>query len=363
MVANLFELEKVNMDDILLEAVKKEASDVHLSVGKPPVFRVNGRLSSQGADILTPPQTIRLTEQVMPDKIRRLFEENMEADFSHVIESGERFRANVFTQKGTRSAVFRLIPNKIKTLEELNMPEVLKSFTLLPRGLVLVTGPTGSGKSTTLTSMIDLINTNKDVHIITLEDPIEYVHQSKMSIVNQREIGQDSLTFKRALRSVLREDPDVILLGEMRDLETISTAVTLAETGHLVFATLHTTNAAQTVDRIIDVFPSDQQEQIRFQLSNVLEAIVTQTLLPCLHGGRICATEILIMTSAARSGIRNNKTNTLNDIMQMSAKHGMQTLEQSLYRLYKGGMITADAALSASSKPDILKQMMGNVCF
>jgi twitching motility protein PilT len=264
----------------------------------------------------------------------------------------------VFTQKECVSAVFRYIPSKILSLKELGLPPVLETFTRLPRGLVLVTGSTGSGKSTTLASMIDMINNERDVHIVTIEDPIEFIHHHKKSLINQREIGQDSLSFQRALKSVLREDPDVILLGEMRDLETIATAVTLAETGHLVFATLHTTSASQTVDRIIDVFPPEQQEQIRFQLSNVLEAIVTQTLLPKIGGGRVCACEILVMNSAARASIRNNKSTVLNDIMQMGSKLGMQTLEQSLVKLVTKGLVEKDVALGASSHPDILKQML-----
>lgn len=357
----LYDLDTVTIDQLLSDAVAQEASDIHLVVGKPPVFRVHGRLVSQGTECLNADQTSRLARQTMRPKIEETFDTSLEVDFSYSIGDDLRFRANVFTQKGCTSAVFRYIPTNILSLEQLNMPQILETFTRLPRGLVLVTGPTGSGKSTTLAAMIDLINRERDVHIITIEDPIEFVHQHKRALINQREIGQDSESFKNALRSILREDPDVILLGEMRDLETISTAVTLAETGHLVFATLHTTSAAQTVDRIIDVFPPEQQEQIRFQLSNVLEAIVTQTLLPKISGGRCCAQEILIMTPATRASIRNGKTNSLNDCMQMGAKQGMQTLEQCLVRLVSKGFISREVAISASSHPDILLQMLSKV--
>lgn len=351
-------LDNLTIDQLLKEAVVKKASDIHLVVGKPPIFRIDGRLVPQGKEPLTTEDTKRLAFSTMSERIKDMFDKEFEVDYSYSLGTDYRFRVNVFTQKECVSAVFRYIPSKILSLKELGLPPVLETFTRLPRGLVLVTGSTGSGKSTTLASMIDMINNERDVHIVTIEDPIEFIHHHKKSLINQREIGQDSLSFQRALKSVLREDPDVILLGEMRDLETIATAVTLAETGHLVFATLHTTSASQTVDRIIDVFPPEQQEQIRFQLSNVLEAIVTQTLLPKIGGGRVCACEILVMNSAARASIRNNKSTVLNDIMQMGSKLGMQTLEQSLVKLVTKGLVEKDVALGASSHPDILKQML-----
>lgn len=356
-------LDTEHIDKILLSAIKKKASDVHLAVGKPPVFRVDGKMQSQGAEILEKPHTIRLADETMNEKTRGLYKEELEADYSYSIhnpEDGEdyRFRVNAFTQKGAPSVVMRLIPNKIPTLDSLKLPEVLKKFINLPRGLVLVTGPTGSGKSTTLASIIDGINSTRDTHIITLEDPIEFVHNHKKAVIVQREIGQDSHTFRRALKSALRQDPDVILLGEMRDLETISMAVTLAETGHLVFATLHTTSASQTVDRVIDVFPPAQMEQIRVQLANTLEAIVSQTLLSKKGGGRVAATEILLMNSAARSNVRQGKSNALNDVMQTNAKLGMHTLEQDLIKKIRENQIDVEVAMKATSRPEILEQMM-----
>lgn len=355
-------LSKTSINDILFEAVIKKASDVHLVVGKPPVFRINGSMTSQGTEILTPDDTVRLAYETMNEQVKGKFDEEMEADYSYSIEFDGvtyRFRVNSFTQRGAVSAVFRLIPNKILTVDELKLPEVLHQFIHYPRGLVLFTGPTGSGKSTSLAAIIDGINRQRDVHIVTLEDPIEFLHQHKKAVINQREIGQDSHSFKRALKSILRQDPDVILLGEMRDLETIGMAVTLAETGHLVFATLHTTSASQTIDRIIDVFPPEQQEQIRVQLSNTLEGIVSQTLLPKIDGkGRVCATEILLMTSAARSNVRNGKSNALNDVMQTGASLGMHTLEQDLATKVKQNTISVETAFHATSRPDILKQML-----
>lgn len=361
----LTKLDTVSIDEILLEAVKLEASDVHLAVGKPPVFRLHGAMTNQGNELLRPEHTRRFVYETMNKKVTEKFEEEMEADYSYSVVEGDvsyRFRVNAFTQKGAISVVMRLIPNRILSVEELKLPDTLKRFIHLPRGLVLFTGPTGSGKSTSLAAIIDGINRQRDVHIITLEDPIEFIHEHKKSLIVQREIGQDSHSFRRALKSVLRQDPDVILLGEMRDLETIGMAVTLAETGHLVFATLHTTSAAQTIDRIIDVFPPEQQEQIRVQLSNTLEAIVAQTLLPKAGSkGRACATEILLMTSAARANVRNGKSNALNDVMQMSGSLGMHTLEQDLARKVKENVITVETALHATSRPDILKQMLRRI--
>lgn len=359
-------LNEIEINDILISAIKKSASDVHLAVGKPPVFRIHGQLINQGTETLEPVHARRLAYQTMNDKVKELYNEELEADYSYSLTSEEenvdyRFRVNAFTQKGAPSVVMRLIPNVIPTLDSLNLPEVLKKFINLPRGLVLVTGPTGSGKSTTLASIIDGINRTRDSHIITLEDPIEFVHEHKKGVIVQREIGQDSHSFRRALKSALRQDPDVILLGEMRDLETISMAVTLAETGHLVFATLHTTSASQTVDRVIDVFPPAQMEQIRVQLANTLEAIVSQTLIPQKSGGRVAATEILLMNSAARSNVRQGKSNALNDVMQTNAKLGMHTLEQDLIEKIRKNIITVDVAFKATSRPDILEQMLNRL--
>lgn len=360
-------LDEVEMNELLLLAIEKQASDVHLAVGRPPVFRIHGEMIDQCEEIFLPKHATRLIESTMNDRIKVMYKEDWEVDYSHSLtridpvegEVQHRFRVNAFTQKGAPSCVMRLIPTKIPTLDSLNLPPVLSSFVDLPRGLVLVTGPTGSGKSTTLAAIIDGINRTRKTHIITMEDPIEFVHEHKKSVIVQREIGQDSHTFARALKSALRQDPDVILLGEMRDLETIGMAVTLAETGHLVFATLHTTSASQTVDRIIDVFPAEQQEQIRVQLSNTLEAIVSQTLLKNkLKNGRVAATEILIMNSAARANVRNGKSNALNDVMQTNGKIGMHTLEQDLIKKIRENRIDIETAFKASSRPDILSQML-----
>ena len=360
-------LESIHIDQILKSAIAKDASDVHLAVGKPPVFRIHGKMTEQSRELLTPEHTKRFAYQTMNEKTKVKYDEELEADFSYSIklEDGKsyRFRVNAFTQQGAASVVMRLIPNEILTIDQLKLPEVIRKFIHLPRGLVLVTGPTGSGKSTTLAAIIDGINSSKECHIVTMEDPIEFVHKHKKAVIVQREIGQDSVSFARALKSVLRQDPDVILLGEMRDLETIGMAVTLAETGHLVFGTLHTTSASQTVDRIIDVFPPEQQEQIRVQLANTLEAVVSQTLLPKKTGGRVCATEILLMNSAARANVRNGKSNALNDVMQTNSKVGMHTLEQDLIQKIREDVIDIETAFKATSRPDILEQMLKRLGF
>lgn len=363
----MFDLDTVHIDEILKKAIEMKASDVHLPVGKPPVFRINGRMVDQGNVDMKQEHTDRLMRQTMNKVSEEKFNEDWEVDYSYAITAKidtpdpmeYRFRVNSFIQKGYTSGVMRLIPYKIPTLEQLNMPEALSRLVNLPRGLVLVTGPTGSGKSTTLAAVINKINETRETHIITMEDPIEFVHHHKKSVIVQREIGQDTQSFARALKSALRQDPDIILLGEMRDLETISMAVTLAETGHLVFATLHTTSAAQTIDRIIDVFPPEQQEQIRIQLANNLEAICAQTLLRTPDGkGRVAATEILLKTAAGSANIRNGKSVALNDVMQTNGRMGMHTLEQDLIEKIRQQKITIDTAYEASSHPEVLQQML-----
>lgn len=363
-------LKDTTINDLLELAIDRNASDLHLAVGKAPVLRVHGDIEGQTEELLLPEDTERLIKSTMSKEQADRFENEWEVDYSYSLtrklsndeETYHRFRVNAFTQKGVCSAVFRLIPTEIPTLDSLNLPPVLKTFVNLPRGLVLVTGPTGSGKSTSLAAIIDGINETRSVNIITMEDPVEFVHNHKKAIVVQREIGEDSKSFARALKSALRQDPDVILLGEMRDLETIGMAVTLAETGHLVFATLHTTSASQTIDRIIDVFPPAQQDQIRIQLSNNLEAIVSQTLLKNRNKtGRVAATEILIATSAARANIRNGKSNALNDVMQGNGNIGMHTLEQDLVKKVRENQIDVETALAATSRTDILTQMFTRI--
>lgn len=361
-IVSSFDLnESSEIREVLTTAIRKGASDVHISIGKPLLFRLSGQIIPQSAHMLEEGQIKRLVHGTMNEGVKENYKQHLEVDYSYTISYNDidyRFRINAFTQKSSMAMVIRLIPNKILSLRELDMPVVLERLADLPRGLVLVTGPTGSGKSTTLASIIDLVNRNQRKHILTLEDPIEFIHQGKKAVVNQREIGQDSQSFNRALKSALRQDPDVILLGEMRDLETISMAVTLAETGHLVFATLHTSSAPQTIDRIIDVFPPEQQAQIRVQLANTLEAIVCQTLLPRKNQkGRVCANEILIMDSAARSIVRTGKSTNLSDVMQTNVAKGMHTLEQDLFKKVVSGLIEPRVAIQSSSKPAVLEQM------
>jgi len=324
-----------SIDALLERMVARNASDLHVTVGTPPAMRVNGALErDQGAPNLTPDDTHQMLYRILSSEQQKLLEINRHIDLAHSIPGLARFRVNVFFQRGTLSAAFRLIPADIKTLEELGIPTVLHALTEKPRGLVLITGPTGSGKSTTLAALIDEINRKRAEHILTIEDPVEFVHRHKRCIVNQREIGPDAPSFADALRAALREDPDVILLGEMRDLETISTAITAAETGHLVFATLHTQDAPQTVDRIIDVFPPSQQGQVRAQLAIGLQGIVTQTLLPTADGqGRCVAAEVLVPTPGVRNLIREGKTHQIYAAVQTSGAVGMQTMDASLATL------------------------------
>jgi twitching motility protein PilT len=335
----------IKIESLLEYVVKHDASDLHLNVGVPPIVRIDGSLHPvPDTPVLAEVDVEFLINSVVDDIQKEILKKDMEVDFSFAFGDIARFRANAFHQKGSLGLALRLIPTKIRTIEDLGLPKTVTGFTNFPRGLVLVTGPTGSGKSTTLAAMVDQINTDKKLHIITVEDPIEYTHNHKNSIVAQREVHYDTRSFAAALRSVLREDPDVVLIGEMRDLETIAAAITIAETGHLVLATLHTNNAAQSVDRMIDVFPPHQQQQIRVQLSNILQAIVSQRLIPAIGGGRIAAAEIMVATPAVRNIIREGKTHQLDAVIQTGAEEGMQTMDKTLATLVKSGRITLDEA-------------------
>lgn len=335
----------IKIEDLLEEVVKHDSSDLHLTVGAPPMLRLDGTLTPvQDTSPLTADDIEKLTFSVLDENQKDIFLRDKEVDFSFAFGDVARFRANAYHQKGNIGLALRLIPVEIRTLEQLGLPKSAGTFTDFPRGLVLVTGPTGSGKSTTLAAMVDKINTERKCHIITVEDPIEYTHNHKTSIIEQREVHYDTRSFSAALRSVLREDPDVVLVGEMRDLETIAAAITIAETGHLVFATLHTNNAAQSLDRMIDVFPPHQQQQIRVQLSNILQAIVSQRLIPAIGGGRIVAAEVMVATPAVRNIIREGKTHQLEAVIQTGAEHGMQSMDKTLAGLIKSGRITLDEA-------------------
>lgn len=354
-------VEDIHIDDLLRLVVERGGSDLHIAVGIPPVIRIDGQLVPVNYERLTAQDTQRLCYDILSDEQIQRFESTLELDFSYSVSKVSRFRVNIYRDKGTVAAAFRVIPARIPTIRELGLPTILEDLTRKPRGLILVTGPTGSGKSTTLAAMINQINTERSAHIITIEDPIEYLHHHKLSIVNQRELGMDTKSFAAALRSALREDPDVILVGEMRDLETIATAITCAETGHLVLATLHTNNAPQTVDRMVDVFPPEQQEQIRFMLSNNLEAVLCQQLLPRAGvPGRVCAMEIMIATPAIRNLIRESKAHQITSVIQTSANVGMQTMDQSLRDLYLKGIISYDEALSRAMNPDEFKTMVAS---
>jgi twitching motility protein PilT len=351
---------QINLPDLLRTTQELGGSDLHLSMGSPPQVRVDGHLQRLDYPDLTPDVIKALAYSVLTDVQKKKFEETWELDLAFGLRGVGRFRCNVFNQKGAVGAVFRLIPEKIRPLEELGLPPVLSELADRPRGLVLVTGPTGSGKSTTLAAMIDRINIAKKAHILTIEDPIEYLHQHKTALVNQRELHADTQSFSMALRAALREDPDVVLVGELRDLETMEAALKLAETGHLTMATLHTNSAAQTVTRIIDAFPAHQQAQIRTQLSMVLEGIVCQALLPKAGGkGRCAALEILVATPAIRNLIRDDKIHQIYGTMQTGQeKLGMQTMNQSLQRLVEKRLITRDTALATTSLRDELLSML-----
>jgi twitching motility protein PilT len=348
------------LPELLRRVVEMEGSDLHITTNTPPQVRVHGHLQRLPLADLQPADTKHLVYSVLTDAQKKRFEESSELDFSFGIRGLARFRCNVFSQRGAVGAVYRLIPEKIRTFEELGLPPVLATLAERPRGLVLVTGPTGSGKSTTLAAMLDKINQERYDHILTIEDPIEYIHPHKNCIVNQREVHSDTASFANALRAALREDPDIVLIGEMRDLETVESALKIAETGHLTFATLHTNSSAQTINRIIDIFPATQQAQIRTQLSLVLEGIVCQTLLPRADGrGRVVALEILVPTPAIRNLIRDDKVHQIYGAMQTGQeKVGMQTANQSLATLYQQGLITLETALGASSNKGELQEMI-----
>jgi twitching motility protein PilT len=350
------EAKTYTIDDLLETMVALGASDLHVAVGSHPAIRLNGRLERlEQFPRLLADDTQRLLYRILSTEQQKNLEINRQIDVSYSIPGLARFRVNVYFQRESLGGAFRMIPAELKTLEDLGLPSQLHELSKKPRGLVLVTGPTGSGKSTTLAAVVDEINRTRDDHIMTIEDPIEFLHRHKRCIVNQREIGPDAVSFADALRGALRQDPDVILLGEMRDLETISTAITAAETGHLVFATLHTQDAPSTIDRLIDVFPAAQQEQIRVQLAATIQGIVTQTLVPTIDGkGRVAALEILLPDDAVRNLIRQAKVEQIYSVMQTNTGRGMQTLEQALVELVTRGVITQDVALSRSSRPDQL---------
>lgn len=358
--ARMASLEDAHIDELLNLVVQTKASDLHIAVGLPPVLRVDGELKQAPYEAFTPNISQRMVYDILTDEQIQKFESTFELDFSYALGRTSRFRVNVFRDKGTVASAFRVIPTKIPTLTDLGLPAVIEKLTHLKRGLILVTGPTGSGKSTTLAAMINAINMGRSEHIITIEDPIEYLHSHKMSVINQRELGQDTKTFPNALRAALREDPDVILVGEMRDLETMQMAVSSAETGHLVFATLHTNSAATTVDRIVDSFPPGQQEQIRLQLSNNLQAVLCQQLLPRASGhGRVCSQEIMIATPAIRNLIREAKAHQITSMIQTSGAIGMQTMDMCLRDQYIKGLISREMALSrAMNKTDLENMIM-----
>ena len=351
---------KVNLHQLLRAMIDKGASDMHITTGSPPLLRVDGAVVPLKLPPLSSVETKQLCYSVLTEEQKIQFEKEKELDLSFGVKNLSRFRANVFLQRGAVSGAFRSIPFKILSFDELGLPPVVTTIAAKPRGLILVTGPTGSGKSTTLASIIDKINAETRQHIITIEDPIEYLHPHKRCIVNQREVGADTTSFKKALKYVLRQDPDVVLVGEMRDLETIEAALTIAETGHLVFATLHTNSAVQSINRIIDVFPPHQQSQIRAQLSFVLEGVMSQLLLPRAgNPGRVLALEVMVPNAAIRNLIREDKVHQIYSQMQVGqAKYGMQTLNQCLYSLYTRRLITRDEAMGRSTEPEELRQMM-----
>ena len=351
----------VNLRALLEEMIEKDASDLHIVAGERPKIRVDGDIvSASGDDVLTPKDTLSLAYSVLTENQKKRFETENELDFSFGIQNLARFRGNCFKQRGCVSMVMRQIPITIKTFADLRLPPIIAKMAEKPRGLVLVTGPTGSGKSTTLAAMIDKINRERKGHIITVEDPIEFIHRHQGCIINQREVGTDTKSFANALKYALREDPDVVLIGEMRDLETIHAALTIAETGHLAFATLHTNSAAEAINRIIDVFPSHQQSQVRTQLAFVLEGIVTQTLLPKRSGkGRAMAAEILVVTQAIRALIRDDKIHQIYSTMQAGKKHGMQTMNDALYALYMSREVDEDECMRISGDPNEFLRMIG----
>lgn len=339
------EVKQLKIEDLLEEVIKVDSSDLHITVGAPPMLRIDGALTPiEGRAPLTEGEVEKLIFSIVDDVQKDILTKDKEVDFSFAFGDVARFRANAYHQKGNLGLALRLIPTKIRTVEDLGLPSIVNTFAEIPRGLVLVTGPTGSGKSTTLAAMVDKINSEKKLHIITIEDPIEYTHNHKKALIEQREVHYDTRSFAAALRSVLREDPDVVLIGEMRDLETIAAAITIAETGHLVLATLHTNNAAQSIDRMIDVFPPYQQQQIRVQLSNILQGVVSQRLIPQIGGGRVAVAEIMVSTPAVRNIVREGKTHQLDAVIQTSADQGMVGMDKALATLVKSGRIASEEA-------------------
>ena len=350
----------MDIADLLKLAVDSKASDLHLAVGRPPVIRINGELRNTHYDVLRVDDTQDIVSNLLSDRQKRLFEENKELDFALTIAGMGRFRVNIHLQRGSVAAAFRVITDNIRGFEELHLPtRVCERLAASPSGLVLVTGPTGSGKTTTLAAIVDHINRTRECHIITVEDPIEYFHRHKKSLLEQREVHVDTLSFANALKYVLRQDPDVIMVGEMRDLETISSVLTAAETGHLVFSTLHTVDTAQTVDRIIDVFPSHQQSQIRVQLAGVLQGIFCQKLLESAAGGREVAIEVMVATTGIRSLIREGKTHQINTLIEAGGQIGMQTMDRAIADLCRRSRISRETALANAHKPDDLKRHIG----
>lgn len=352
-------MQTLKIELLLEEVIKKKGSDLHLQVGLPPMLRVDGALAAvTGAPILTEESLESLVFAILDDEQKQILLKDKEFDFSFAFGDLGRFRVNAFHERGNIAAALRLIPNEILSTQQLGLPKTIEKFADYPRGLVLVTGPTGSGKSTTLASLVNKINTERAAHIVTIEDPIEYTHKSNKSVIVQREVHYDTYSFSAALRSSLRQDPDVVLIGEMRDLETIAAAITIAETGHLVFATLHTNSAAQSIDRMVDVFPPHQQPQIRAQLSNILMAICSQRLIPTIGGGRVAAAEILIATPAVRNIIREGKSHQLDAVIQTGAEFGMQSLDKTLVGLIHAGTITYDEARNFAVDLDELDRLM-----
>ena len=352
-------MDNIRIEMLLQEVINQHASDLHLQVGLPPMLRIDGALTpvanTPSLDVET---TERLIFSILDNEQKQILLKDKEFDFSFAFGDLGRFRVNAFHERGNIAAAMRLIPNDIPTLAELGLPAVVESFADYPRGLVLVTGPTGSGKSTTLAALLDKINSERSEHIITIEDPIEFTHKSKRSVIAQREVHYDTYSFSAALRSALREDPDVVLIGEMRDLETISAAITIAETGHLVFATLHTNSASQSIDRMVNVFPPHQQPQIKAQLGNMLMAICSQRLIPAIGGGRLVSAEILVANPAVRNIIREGKSHQLDQVIQTSAKEGMQSMDRTLVQLVQSGQITYDEAKNYAVDLDDLNRMM-----
>jgi twitching motility protein PilT len=350
-----------NLRALLEEMIEREASDLHITAGERPKLRIDGDITDSSVnEVLTPKDTLQLAYSVLTENQKKRFETEDELDFSFGIQNLARFRGNVFKQRGCVAVVIRMIPFNVKTFQDLGLPPIVAKLAEKPRGLILVTGPTGSGKSTTLAAVIDKINKERKGHIITVEDPIEFIHRHQSCIVNQREVGTDTKSFGSALKYALREDPDVILVGEMRDLETIAAALTIAETGHLALATLHTNSAAESINRIIDVFPSSQQPQVRAQLAFVLEGVLTQTLLQKASGrGRVMAAEIMVATPAIRALIRDDKVHQIYSAMQAGKKHGMQTMNDALYQLYMGREVTQEECLRVSPEPNEFLRAIG----